>query len=150
MVRVWRWLYSSHNTLHSRSCKRSALQLLLAASSAQQDKATVILHSPHPPSIVSTLVTLFSSYSPRTPLSSPFSSFRISHSSPPISSYTWRSSLWSLDPRRNFGRRRRYYSYLSRYCHGHEEICIKFCMLIYLIFRKALKREQKRYEEDTL
>lgn len=73
--------------LHSRSCKRSALQLLLAASSAQQDKATVILHSPHPPSIVSTLVTLFSSYSPRTPLSSPFSSFRISHSSPPISSY---------------------------------------------------------------
>ena len=63
MVRVWRWLYSSHNTLHLRSCKRSALQLLLAASSVQQDKATVILHSPLPPPIVSTLITLFSSYS---------------------------------------------------------------------------------------
>lgn len=28
-------LFSSHNAPHSRSCKRSALQLLLAASSAQ-------------------------------------------------------------------------------------------------------------------
>lgn len=80
MVHVWRWLYSSHNTLHLRSCKRSVLQLLLAASSAQQDKATVILHSPHPSSIISTLVTLFSSYSPppprpRTPLFFPHLTF---------------------------------------------------------------------------
>lgn len=100
-VCVWR-LCSSHNALHSRSCKRSALQLLVA-SSAQQDKESNrdTALSSSSTSIVSNLVTLPFSSQPFLPCA--LLSIRVSCSSPPTSSWTWWTSLWSLDSRCDFG-----------------------------------------------
>lgn len=143
MVRVWRWLYSSHNTLHLRSCKQSVLQLLLAASSAQQDKATVILHSPHPSSIISTLVTLFSSYSP-----SPHTSLR----SPLLSaSHILLHLLHFIHDGTHY--RSIHVAILEHIedflSHVHEKMCIKFYMLIYLI-REVIKKNKRYFTNYNL